>query len=295
MPEEVREYCDAINLPLFTIPWETKMVDMTRDFCHRIMMNEQLENNMVTTLKNIIFNVGDIDAQVLQMERFGCMRDSRFCFVCLHVREIRSVKEESITKLKAAAEKAARNMHDFFISFTYNENRILVLVDYNDAEITAFIDDFLKMVKDETPELKLHLGLSSNQAGLYNQTLNFEKALSAVEMAKRRGETVEYYDKLGIYKVLYALHDKTILRGYYQEVIGKLEKYDRDNNTKLTGMLRSYLDNNGSLQLVSEKEYVHRNTVTNQLKKIESITGLNPFDLEDKVKFCTGFYIKDIL
>ncbi|HEX2926460.1 MAG TPA: helix-turn-helix domain-containing protein, partial [Ruminiclostridium sp.] len=37
------------------------------------------------------------------------------------------------------------------------------------------------------------------------------------------------------------------------------------------------------------------NTVTNQLNKIEKITGYDPMDLEHKVKLYIGMYIKDIL
>jgi DNA-binding PucR family transcriptional regulator len=139
------------------------------------------------------------------------------------------------------------------------------------------------------------MGISSNQMGIYNQKTNFDKALSAMEMAKTRGQTYCYYDELGIYKVLYAVNEKTVLREYYKEVIGNLENYDRENATDLTGMLRAYLENNGSLQTVAEKQFVHRNTVTNQLKKIEEITGLNPLELEDKVILSLAFYVKQIL
>ncbi|MPN41275.1 Proline-responsive transcriptional activator PutR [bioreactor metagenome] len=116
-----------------------------------------------------------------------------------------------------------------------------------------------------------------------------------MEMAKKRGESCCYYENLGLYKVLYAVDDKAILREYYGDVLGKLKAYDRENKTELTQLLKAYLENNGSLQLVSEKKYVHRNTVTNQLKRIEKITGLNPLDLEDKLKFYLGFCVGEIL
>jgi hypothetical protein len=51
IPGEVIEYCDKVNMPLFTIPWQTRMVDMTRDFCHRIMNNDHVESSIATTIK----------------------------------------------------------------------------------------------------------------------------------------------------------------------------------------------------------------------------------------------------
>lgn len=295
VPQDAIAYCDEVGMPLFTIPWETKMVDMTRDFCHQIMHNENVENDTATTIKNIIFKVGDLDTQVLQMERYGFHRDSRFCFIGMKPDGAESAElDEILSRLKLLAEKTAKDIHELFISFTYQESRIIVLVDYDDAEINTFVYEFLQQVKAEPYGKRLHLGISSNQAGIYDQINNFEKALSAMEMAQKRNENVSYYDRLGIYKVLYASNDRTVLRSFYQDVIGKLEKYDRENKTRLTQLLKTYLENNGSVQLVSEKMYVHRNTVTNQLKKIETITGYNPLDLEDKVRFCMGFYIKEI-
>lgn len=295
IPREVMDYCNSIDLPLFTIPWETKMVDMTRDFCHQIMHNEQKELNIAATLKNIIFGVGELDTQVMQMERYGYLRDSTICFISLYISGNRSDMEDKSDRVKIIAEKTAKSINEHFITFTYNYNRIMVLFDYSDKEIKTFTREFIKTVKCETNGLEFHMGISSNRDGFNNQNSNFERALSAMEMACRRNETINYYDELGIYKVLYMHNDKTVLREFYQEVIGKLQKYDRDHNTQLLQLLRVYLENNGSIQIVSEKQFIHRNTVNNQLKKIENITGYNPLNLEDKVKFFMGFYIKDIL
>ena len=59
--------------------------------------------------------------------------------------------------------------------------------------------------------------------------------------------------------------------------------------------LYTYLKSNGSQSIVAEKHYIHRNTANNQLKKIEKITGYNPLDLDEKLRFYLGFYIKDLM
>jgi DNA-binding PucR family transcriptional regulator len=116
-----------------------------------------------------------------------------------------------------------------------------------------------------------------------------------MKMAKKKGKKVRDYKKLDIYKLLLNSKDNQVLKEYYEDTIGKLEKYDEENNTDLTDFLYMYLKNNGSQSLVAEKQYIHRNTVNNQLKKIEKITGYNPLDLEEKLRFYLGFYIKDLL
>jgi hypothetical protein len=296
IPKEVIDFCDGVNMPLFTIPWQTRLVDMTRDFCHRIMNNDHVENSMATTVKNIIFKVGDLETQVLQMERYGYQRDGYFCFISIFAEDKNSAHaQEYMDILANYAEKTARSIRELFISFTYKEALILVLVDYKDTDIESFVKEFLKLVKKDKTQYNLHMGIGSNQQGLYHLDKNFENACSAMEMAKRRGETCSFYDRLDLYKVLYAVSDKSVLRSYYYDTIGKLESFDSKNNTELVKLLRTYFENNASLQLVSEKLFIHRNTVTNQLKKIESITGFNPLELEDRVKLYMGFYMKDIM
>ena len=295
IPKEVIGYCNEVNMPLFTIPWETRMVDMTRDFCHRIMKNEHVENNTATTIKNIIFNIGDIDTQVLQMERYGYQKDSRFCFISIMADTKKAGAVDPNDSLGKIGERIAKRMHEQFITFSYKEYLILVLVNYTDEEIKAFLEEFLRVCAQETKGWDLHIGVSANQMGIYNQKANFEKALSAMEMAKTREKTLYYYHELGLYKVLYAVGDKAVLRDFYQSVMGKLESYDRENATQLTAMLKTYLENNGSLQIVSEKQFVHRNTVTNQLKKIQDITGYDPLELKDKVELSVAFCVKEIL
>jgi hypothetical protein len=296
IPEELIVYCDEISMPLFTIPWETRMVDMTRDFCRRIMTNDNVENSMASTIKNIIFHVGDLESQILQMERYGYKRSDKFCFVSLYLEKgLASLSDEVIEDIRMYAEKEARRIHELFISFRYKQSLVFVLVDYTDDEIATFISGFSQLFHKLDNKTKMHMGISSNQPGIYNQDHNFEKAISAMEMAIKQKESFLFYDRLSVYKLLYAVGDKSVLRSFYTDTIGLIEKYDRENNTELMHLLRTYLENNGSLQLVSEILYIHRNTVTNHLKKIERITGLDPLELEDKMKFQLGFYIQDIV
>ena len=139
------------------------------------------------------------------------------------------------------------------------------------------------------------MGVSSNLEGIFEQTKNFERSLSAMQMARRRNETVVYYDQLGFYKLLCAVDDKSVLRGLYQETVGALEKYDRENRTELIGLLRAYGELSGNLIRIAENRNVHRNTVTNQLKKIKAVTGLDPLSEKDMLMLSTGLLIRDIL
>lgn len=292
----VIEFCNKENLPLFTIPWEMRMVDMTRDFCNRILNDEQMENDLSKTIKNIVFNVGDLETQIMQLERYGCNRDSMLCFISITIGNLGGASFDDYQhEIQMIAERIAKSIHELYIYFLYQDSLILALINYTDAEIDAFVKEFFESANIKLKQFNIHMGISPNKPGLNTLNKSFEKATSAMKMACNLKEKYLYYDKLGIYKILYATSDKEVLRSFYNDTIGKLVAYDRQNNTKFTELLRIYLENNGSVQLVSEKLYVHRNTVLNHLKKIESIVGINPLELEGRVNLYMGFYIKDIL
>lgn len=288
IPKEVIDYCNQVNMPLFTIPWETRMVDMTRDYCHSIMKNDYVEDNAATSIKNIIFETGDMEQQIHQLERYGFKRSGKYTFVCAAVDCFDVVDFDRIKKiLSINGEKLAKKTRDLFIRFSHKNSLIFVLAEYTNQEVEGFVREFQKEAKSLNQ--KVYIGVSNNQIGLCNQVKNFEKAFLTMEMAVRRKDEVLFYDRLDIYKILFAINEKQILRNFYQDTIGKFEVYDKEGNTNLSEMLKIYLDNNGNVQIVSEQLFVHRNTVNNQMKKIEKITGKNPLELQDKLLLLMGY------
>lgn len=296
VPDEVIRYCDLVGMPLFTIPWDTRMVDMTRDFCQRIINSEHVEMSMASAIKNIIFKTGDFESQLLQLEKHGYRRESRFSFISISLLD-GEVNTDGIYRQEMIrqAEQSARMVHDLFLSFSYKEYMVFVLTDYSDLEIEEFVKVFLSTLKKKKFGWQFYMGVSPNKSGISDLDKNFKCALAAMEMAGKRKVNCCFYDRLDIHKLLYAIDDKAVIRQYYRDTIAKLEQYDRENETQLTTLLRSYLFHNGSLQEVAQIHFLHRNTVTNQLKRIEKILNLNPLELEDKVSLMMAFYIKDML
>lgn len=292
--EDVINYCNEVKMPLYTIPWETRMVDVTRDICSRILQKEQVENSIATTIKNIIFKIGDLETLILQMERYGYLRDSKFSFIVMSFENEKDKEEEfNINKIKMYAERIARSIHELYISFSYNGCWVLVLVEYSDYDINNFVKTFFKNWNESL--WKVHMGISENKSGIKMQAENFNNAYTAMTIGRKKDNKVVFYDKLDIYKLLLNTKNKDVLNEYYEDTLGKLEKYDKENHTDLMDFLYVYLKNNGSQSFVAEKQYIHRNTVNNQLKKIEKITGYNPLNLEEKLRFYLGFYIKDVM
>lgn len=296
--KEVIEYCDNVNMPLFSMPWETKMVDVTRDVCYKIMKKNQVEMNVTEIIKNILFKVGDMETQIDLMERNGYRRDSRFCFILMSFKDDQSNishKERDKNEIQRYSERIARSINELYISFSHNGYNVLVLVNYSDDQIKDFINKFFENMNFLNNNWKIHISVSDNKKGIEGQDENLNMAFRAMKIAENKDLKVIFYNELDIYKLLINIKDKELIKEFYESVFGSLERYDEKNNTNLMDFLKIYLDSNGSQQLVAEKQFIHRNTVNNMIKKIYKITGHNPAELGDKMKFLIGFYIKDII
>ena len=195
--------------------------------------------------------------------------------------------------LKSTAQRSARAVKDNYLSFSYNQQRILILVDYTRKEIEQLANDLLYS-KDKA-RFKIHVGIGSNVQGFDGLAGNFQNAESALNLAVMKNRDLVFYEDLDIYKLVMGIENKSILKDYYSCFIGPLEAYDKENETSLVEIMQIYLENNASPQMVADKLFLHRNTVNNQLKKIEKITGYNPLDLRDRMKFYLAFYVKDML
>lgn len=145
IPNDVIAYCNQVKMPLYTIPWETRMVDLTRNICYRIMQSEQVEISIASTIKNIIFKTGDIETLILQMERYGYLRDSHFCFIVMSFEHKEDNQLEfDMNKIKMYSERLARSIHELYISFSYKDSWVLALVNYGNYDVTNFVDTFLR-------------------------------------------------------------------------------------------------------------------------------------------------------
>lgn len=68
IPQEVISYCNEKHFPLLDIPWKTRIVDISRDFCNRIILNERKEESIGDALKNFIFFPNEYDKNIPVLE-----------------------------------------------------------------------------------------------------------------------------------------------------------------------------------------------------------------------------------
>jgi hypothetical protein len=111
------------------------------------------------------------------------------------------------------------------------------------------------------------------------------QAEQAIDLGLRLGRTGQpvRYDELGIYRLLCTIGDMQHLMGFAHDVLGPLLDYDTAHRTELVHTLSIYLHQHGSHKQSARILHLHTNTVAYRIARIETITGLNLNDPDDRL------------
>jgi len=108
----------------------------------------------------------------------------------------------------------------------------------------------------------------------------FVEAQRALDLMVRFGkkEQVVNYDRLGVYRLLAQIDDRTGLEAFAGRMLEPLVAYDKARGTPLLKTLETYLQRHGNLRQSARDLHIHLNTLHYRLQRIASLIGA---DLKD--------------
>lgn len=293
VPSPVIVYCEQNDFPLFTIPWTTRIVDISYDFCRRIIGNEKHESTIGEAFRAIIKTPDDLRkySDFLSRAEFG--EKSKYTVISVCVTSggnniTRSAVQS--TDMRIWRTIKCSNYH----STLFMQNGALIAVRQNctDEEIDRFCSE-IETITDNT-ERNVFIGISHKVNGLIAVGEAYEQADAAMLMAMLSEIPRAHYRELGIMKLVFAVKNRSVLREFVRENLGTLRRFDIERNADYCDTLKLYLTYNGSVSEAAEKAGVHRNTINLKMRAIKEILGK---ELDDNVKssLILAFRIEEVL
>lgn len=135
------------------------------------------------------------------------------------------------------------------------------------------------------PSPGITVGVSSRCQSLLDLGRTYRQTRLALELAQRLGrhQRVVDCDGLGAYRLLLQLGEADELRSFATELLGPLLAYDRRHGAELLSTLAAFLDHHGRALPAARALYVHVNTVSYRLRRIEALAGLDLADPDDRL------------
>ncbi len=294
VPEDVIVMCEEERLPLFTLPWEVRLVEFSHDVCKRIVLDESEEEDVAEAFLDGMMFPAKLEESRNLLSRHGFDRNTVFQLFACRIADGAEDKYEAVLEdLQDLLENALNNINEHYILFCNKDIVYAVPANYNPGEIKLFARALNSL--ELHYGYKLYCGVNPATSDFEQLIRYFERAPILLQLARNRQLRIAYYENLETYKLLLSVSDMNVLKDYHESAVGRLKHYDAMNGTQLLELVRQYFAHSGSIRDLAEESFVHRNTIHYQLAKAEKIMGLHLDDWNDRLKVHLGLLADEIL
>lgn len=288
-PKEVIDLANDINFPIFELPFEVKLIDVTQTICRRIFTKKLQKESMNNFMKEIIFDDINITEETLvRASLYGYSKNITYCSLVVDIDNFASYlkskklyDEEIILNIKIRIQEIIdhimyKNNKKYLYAIQSDAFFLMVPLEENDVAIKD-IEYIADCIKEDISEKLEAITASIGIGGICDNLKNFKKAIfearKALEITKHCGkkDCIVNYRDLGIYRLFFEMNTYKEMKNLYDETLLRLKEYDEKNSTNLLETLIMYLEENRNLGKTAEKLYIHRNTIKYRVKRIEEI------------------------
>lgn len=291
VPEELIAYCNENDLPLLTVPWEVHLSDMIKDFSIHVFLQDSTDEQIVAALIAAIETPDNQKAYRKELLQYFDV-DGSFQVLLLTCEGLDSMDTVERKKLSYRIQLYLEDITHNASFFYYNSDFVLVANAVSEEYLYRLVTGAIKRGKRRMPELELCVGIGSKCMDISQLSISYQRAKAAAHMALTHKKQVVKFDDCGLFRLLYMVEDKGILREMETECLAALEEHDRRYNADYVDTLQSYLKHDGSIQAVAAELFTHRNTVLYRIGNIRKILGNELKTPEERLPYQIAFYIR---
>jgi purine catabolism regulator len=173
--------------------------------------------------------------------------------------------------------------------YTNFSQRIIFLIEPTLYDIKLFNlklnNNLEKLAKDISTnyKVKLIIGVGSFKSSLMDIHHSYNEAQKSVNIGKKIGNEVSFYDNLGLFKILAPVSETDAAKEFCDLYINKIIKYDQVNNTEFFPTLKCFIKHNWNLKEAAKDLFIHYNTAKNRFAKICEILEMDLHDSESRI------------
>ncbi|OOM06349.1 purine catabolism regulatory protein [Clostridium saccharobutylicum] len=310
--EEVIKIADKLELPLFTLPWEVKLVEVSREISNAIVLSRIEENSLTHFLSNILFGDGELEGDAIEKAAYFGYNLAGECCICVididgfeRFLKLKKLEDEiSISRIKITFRKIVQDMlekHALKVPIIDKDDAVIL---FNKSEENCMkrlqnaLKEIQEVIKRRIEGLSVSVGIGNSYRDLKMMKQSLNEAELAIDSAKCQGldDTITQYKDIGIYGLLFNIKNKNVLENYYLDALGPMNNSDDKNKDgNLLNILETYLNENCSITVTAEKLFLHRNTLKYKIKKIEELLECDLHNFDDCMKIKIALYINKIL
>lgn len=312
IPDEAVNIADKLQIPLFTLPWEVRLIEVSKEISNTIILARIEEKFMNDFLNNILFGQIDLGVNVKEKANyFGYNLQGKCCICIIQVNgfkefvEFEAFDDEiGISKIKLTLRKLIQDILEKYslkVPIINNDDQIIFLNRLEENSMNRLdkaLKEIQKIISNRMTGISINIGIGNGYEDLQLMKNSFNEAKMVIDSLKCEGnnQVIRKYSDIGVYSLIFSIDNKNILENYCKQVIGAIiEKPKKNKEVSSIEILDMYLNENCNLTTAAEKLYLHRNTLTYRIKKIEKLLNCNLHNFEDCLRIKMALYISKTL
>ena len=284
IPQEVIDFGNEHDFPLFEVPWEVHMADIMRMFCFTITQSEQRAMELSAAFRYAVFAPQQQELYVTPLMQKGYFAEWNYVAAILDISDRLKDEKDNIFYVPISAERleilqkkviglVGQRKQDIVV-FREKEKIVLIFSDVREGEAEEITDLLLNQIKEllRTTET-IFAGIGSVSDNIRTLSESYGMARKIVDLSKLEQDEkrARSYGELGMESLLFHIDRVESLKYFCEKTVAPLYEYDKNHGSNLVELLTVYLEHDGSLQDTAEKLFVHRNTINYRLRKIETM------------------------
>ena len=291
IPRSVKSFCDDNDLPLLTVPWEVILVDLIKDLSMRVFLqsvaDEQISNAFIHAIESPL-SADEYSRDLLAYYDL----DGTFQVALISSGDLDrmdTVERKRISyRMQLFLTNLTHNGHFFY----YDSYFVVIMNAITAKQCEEILEPFAKRLTNRMPERKISIGISSQVQGIRNLHTAYKRAVAAVRMARSGSEPIVYFDRMGLYRLLYSVEDTALLREMSADILKPLTDYDSQHDAGYVETLESFLKNGGSIKAVADELFIHRNTIQYRMGNIKTLLDCSLETAEERMKYLIACMIR---
>jgi len=312
IPQESIEAANKLEVPLFTLPWEVRLVEVSKEISNAIILARIEEKSMNNFLSTILFDNMEPEGNIKEKANyFGYSLEGKCCICIIQIQGVEKIvrlknsdDEISISKVKLTFRKIVQDILEKYalkVPIIDSDDTVILL---NRAEencmnrLEKALKEIQEIIKKRVSGLSVNVGIGNAYEDFNLMKNSFDEARMVIESLKCEGvnQVIRKYNDIGVYGLLFSIGNKNILENYHKQMLGPIiENQKKNKEVSSIQILDMYLNENCNLSIAAEKLYLHRNTLTYRIKKIEELLNCNLHNFEDCLKVKMALYIGKII
>ena len=310
IPKSAAFLAEELQLPVFTIPWDLRFVQIQTDLI-RVIQKKNIEYLTEARLKNdFIWDLSFGNYESLPLMKSIGKRlsfDLNLPYTCIAMQvsiqdaslisDYSGEADENFTEIESAIEICARVM-GLKAMYARRSAEIIVFVENSGPSRPETGKIYIERLKSRLEKFSkiysFSCGISSPGTAGADFKVLYSQAAMALRYAKVKtaGWSIFTYDDAKEARIITCLAESSEVEAMAREVLDGLTGGAPGRSTVLMDTLIEYIRCCGNASKAAEQLYIHRQTLLQRLRKIEEVSGLSLHSSKDMfiLEVCTRLF-----